>query len=167
METITALVKNAIGFTEKRGDRLEVANIQFNPAFDVPEAAAPGRDIQFIRMIVNYVLYGLLLVAVVVMGFRLVRFLTNEPAYQEAGQLAGLLPAGVANLEQQLLAEGEGGGVRLIGREAPEEELPENGPLPTARLRRLESERRKLVENATKDQKAVTLMIRKWLREEN
>ncbi len=39
MERITALVRSAIGFDEKRGDKLEVANLPF-ATVDIPDAAA-------------------------------------------------------------------------------------------------------------------------------
>ena len=41
LQQMTALVRSAIGFDEKRGDRVEVVNLRFAAAEDMPVAEAP------------------------------------------------------------------------------------------------------------------------------
>jgi flagellar M-ring protein FliF len=50
MDQISRLVKSAVGFDEKRGDRLEIASMPFATTMDVPETpAAPARTIPALR----------------------------------------------------------------------------------------------------------------------
>lgn len=157
MSKITSLIKNAVGYSETRGDALVVENIPFLPVFEAPSAPVSAFDAVRIGTIVNYVMYGLLLLMVGYMGLRMVRFLTTEPSYQAMGELAGLLPSRVGELEERLA----GAGRLPPGEAAPEETRDKEED----RHRRLSEQREKMKANLAKDDKAITLMVRKWLKE--
>lgn len=164
MEKLTGLVKTAIGFTETRGDQLVVENIQFSPIFESAPPPAAGMDRDLIGMIVNYVLYGVLFLLVAYMGVRMLRFLTTEPTYERMGEMTGLLPVGVDEFEARLAAGPTG--PRMLGAaESDVSEAPVNEE--EQRRRKMEESRRNMLENVSKDPKAVALMVRRWLKEEH
>ncbi len=162
MAKLTSLVKNAVGFTETRGDQLVLENVQFNPSVESPAETAGRFDVGFIGMVANYVLYGVLFLLLAFMGFRLLRFLTTEPSYDRLGEMTGLLPAGVEDVENRLAA---GPQARLLTQ--PEEPAPTAHGEEETRRRKMDENRKSLIENVQKDKKAVALMVRRWLKEQN
>ncbi len=159
IQKITTLVKNAIGYNDERGDQLVVENVQFNPTFEAP-APLPGvgSGLKY-QQIANYVLYGAMLLIVAVMAFTMMRFLTREPSYQAVGEMAGLLPSRVGELETRISEQGP----RMLS--GPDEESARLSQ-EQERHRRLVKQRDELKANLAKDDKAVTLMVRKWLKEQ-
>ncbi|MBZ0271684.1 flagellar M-ring protein FliF [bacterium] len=166
MATITELVKKAIGFNETRGDQLEVANVAFQSEFEEPNFDEGGVTADLVRTIVNYVLYGVLLLIVAIMGLRLVRFLTAGPAPAELTEFAGMLPAGLDEMERRLSGGAETSRLRLPAGDDGDEAPREPGESERDRMKKLSDQRKLLIDNASKDQKAVTLMVRKWLKEQ-
>lgn len=162
MAKLTSLVRNAVGFTETRGDQLVLENVQFNPAIDAPADTAGRFDVGFIGMIANYVLYGVLFLLLAFMGFRMLRFLTTEPSYDRLGEMTGLLPVGVEDLENRLAA---GPQARLLAQ--AEEAAPAAQGEEETRRKKMDENRKNLIENVQKDKKAVALMVRRWLKEQN
>ncbi len=159
IQQITTLVKNAIGFSAERGDQLVVENVQFNPGFEAPATLPLTKDRMRYKEIANYILYGILLLIVAVMAFTMMRFLTHEPSYQAVGEMAGLLPSRVGELETKIA----GRGPRMIARTEEDEETRID--IEQERHKRLAKQREELKTNLSKDDKAVTLMVRKWLKE--
>ena len=96
LQQMTALVRSAIGFDEKRGDRVEVVNLRFAAAEDMPAAEAPFNLLGFgkadlFRMVegLAFALIGVLVMLLVVKPF-LNRLAGAVPAAEPAGT-AGLL----------------------------------------------------------------------------
>ncbi|MCB9478204.1 MAG: flagellar M-ring protein FliF [Deltaproteobacteria bacterium] len=176
MASITALVKNAIGYSEERGDQIEVLNVPFQTTMDIPTETSSGMDPALLRMIINYSLYGVMLLIATIFVWRMMRFLT-APAEYDAAQIGGLLPAGVGDVERLLESGGErtragqllgeAGGRLLGGETAAKGGAEKNDQSEADRRKKLEEQRKALMDNAQKDQKAVALMVRKWLKEDH
>ena len=158
MNTYTEIIKKAVGFSLQRGDQIEVANIAFAPEGLGDEAALKMDKTGFYLQILNYAMaiIGVLLFLMFVVR-PLVRWLTAEPGLEaELGIPAGMLRgATVGELEAQLGGEGAPG----------EAEKTEHADL-HERMRKLEQQRSSLLETAAMDRNAVTLMVRKWLKED-
>ena len=159
IQKITTLVQNAIGYNQERGDQLVVENVQFNPSFEAPAALPGSGDRTKYKEIANYALYGILLAIVIVMAFSMMRFITREPSYQAVGEMAGLLPSRVGELETKMTQRGP----RMLSAKEEEEESVIDRE--KERHQRLAKQREELKANLSKDDKAVTLMVRKWLKE--
>jgi flagellar M-ring protein FliF len=166
MATITEIVKKVVGYNEQRGDQIEVANIPFiTEAAEMEETRADRMDLYL-----RFINYGLAVIGVVLFLLfvvrPLVRWLTSEPSLETqlglppgmvAGatvgeleaRLAGRLPPG----ERAALEEGVAAG------EGPREESLAD------KMSKLNKQKKDLVETAARDSEAVTLMIRRWLKE--
>ena len=159
MKTYTELIKNAVGFNKDRGDQIEVANIPF-----VTEGL--GGDMkadktQFYLQIMNYVLAGLGALAFLFFVVRpLVRWLTSEPSLEaQLGLGPGMLRgAKVGELEATLGGKPALGPGSAAG-EAVSISLED-------KMKKLNEQRNNILETATRDREAVTLMVRRWLKED-
>lgn len=154
------LAKTAVGFDAKRGDQITLANISFqNDENWTEQALFPESNKEMILTLVNY---GLILLGALAFFFLVLRplisWLTTEedPITDEAIQQ--LLPSRVVDFEERLL-------------EGAIDDQPENsGPSSDEQFefmrRQLHDRRRVAIENARRDRKAITMMIRKWLKED-
>ncbi|MDP8224558.1 MAG: flagellar basal-body MS-ring/collar protein FliF [Candidatus Lernaella stagnicola] len=160
MLTYEEIVKKIVGFTLSRGDQIEIANIQFvSEALGFEEV--PTSQLDVIIRILQYVfaVVGALLFLFIVVR-PLIRWLTSEPALErQLGLPAEMLEgATVGELEERYPgqlgpATDEGG-----GEEEYKESLAE-------RMGRLQQQKADLLETAARDREAVTLMVRRWLKE--
>jgi len=164
IEKFTLLVKNAVGFSADRGDKLEVTNVAFSAdeAFD-EQVAFPERKRDLILTIVNHSLIGvgLLLFALFVLR-PLIKWLTSEPAYESVAELAGMLPSGIGDLEERYLGAGD-------GEERPGS-LPPGGASKDdtdTKMKDLMERRERMKANASQDKKAIAAMLKKWLKEDD
>lgn len=154
MKRISEMVKTAIGYDEKRGDRVEVANIPF--LIETPEKI-PSSTLKspIVKLAIRY---GLLAIAAIMMFLFVVRpivaWLTSEQELKEeelqkvVGEMTGMT---VAEAEKKLTE----------AREAHS-----GNELWSARMKELEERRLKMIENAKRDKKAIALMIKRWLKED-
>lgn len=161
METYTAIVKKAVGFNEKRGDQIEVANVQFITEDRTLEE--PTRRLDLIIKIANYVLAALGVLLFLLFVLRpLIRWLTSEPALEAQLGLPADLLAGaptVAELE-----------AKLTGRELPEvsekeAEAQAKVDALSEKMTKLKESKEDLLNTAARDRDAVRLMVRRWLKE--
>ena len=140
-ETIVGLVKAAMGFNEKRGDRVFVGNMPFEAAFEddkVNEIEATKVRNQFILDIVRYVALGLAILSLIMFVIRpMVQRLSSKP--EDLDLLMGM-PATIGELEGEEL-------------EIPTER--ESGIPP----------REKILELAKQDPLKTSALIHTWLRE--
>jgi len=161
MGTFTEIVKKAVGFDKERGDQIEVANIAFLTEGVGDEEWGGGDRTGFYLQILNYALaiLGVLLFLLFVVR-PMIRWLTAEPSLEsELGIPAGMLQgATVGELEASL------GGGMLPG--APEAEVKAEGERLEDRMKKLEMQKADLLETASRDRNAVTIMVRRWLKEE-
>jgi flagellar M-ring protein FliF len=151
------LVKKAVGFDQTRGDQIEVANVSFQGQEDWTDTAAPSGNRE---LIVPLVKYGVALLGAIGFFFLvlrpLIRWLTTEEEPINDEVLARLIPGRVSDVEEKLLSTGAG-----------KELAPAAEPDQVENMRRqLQERRRTAVENARRDRKAITMMVRKWLKED-
>ena len=140
-ETIVGLVKAAMGFNEKRGDRVFVGNMPFEAAVEDDKAneieATRVRN-KFILDIVRYVALGLAILSLIMFVIRpMVKRLSSKP--EDLDLLMGM-PATIGELEGEEL-------------EIPTER--ESGIPP----------REKILELAKQDPLKTSALIHTWLRE--
>ena len=144
------IVKTAIGYNEKRGDKVEIANIPFMVQ-EQEEIPAPTLQSPLVKMLIRY---GLLALAAVLVFLFVVRPLVSwlvadqEITDEELGKVVTGMTVGEA---EKKLAE---------GKPAEEGELWED------RLKELEARRARMIEEAKRDKKAIVLMIKRWLKED-
>ncbi|NLH51164.1 MAG: flagellar M-ring protein FliF [Myxococcales bacterium] len=165
MATFTEIVKKVVGYNEQRGDQIEVANIPFV----TEEAGALESPYEKMDYIIRFVNYGLAVLGVVLFLLFIVRpllrWLTTEPSLEsQLGMPAELLAGATVGEIEARLAGRLGPGV------AAEEAVPaeEAGPKEITmaeRMGRLNRQKADLLETASRDSEAVTLMIRRWIKE--
>ena len=68
IEQITALVKSAIGFEQKRGDQVEVVNLRFADSPAVPAAAEEGGFFSMLRFTTDDIFQGVQILVIVVLS---------------------------------------------------------------------------------------------------
>lgn len=164
MDKFTQLVKTTVGYSSERGDKLEVINIAFNgdQAFD-QVLGFPNQKKEMIFTIVNHSLIGVGLLLFAIFVIRpMIKWLTADPAYETVAELAGVLPSGVAELEQQMLR----GGDRGKGSLPPGEDLDDEEETQDSRMAKLMKRREKIMSDATKDKAAIASIMKKWLKED-
>ncbi len=159
MTTFTELIKKAVGFNKDRGDQIEVATVPFLTD-GLGEEGLGGDKMDLYSRILNYVLAGLAGLLFLLFVVRpLVRWLTSEPSLeQQLGLPPGLLQGStVGELEAHMQRPGLPAATEP--GTAPETDIQD-------RLKKLDQQRANVLESASRDQAAVTLMVRRWLKEE-
>jgi flagellar M-ring protein FliF len=138
------LVRSAVGFDEKRGDRVEVVSMRFTAADEGPEAAALPIWAQFDKADLVRLIEGALLTLAVILTLALVlrpmvlRLALAQPSLAAAGAIAVAegAPAMVAGPDGTMIPAPEG-----AARPDPEEEVMRlanvEGELRVASLRRV------------------------------
>ncbi len=134
LEQIEKLVKSAIGFDDKRGDRLDVVSMPFVSAMDVVDPAAPVRPgkangdlITFVQMVA----FGVVGFGIIILTARSIFAALNKPpvamaiAGGTAEEIAGGTPAGIR------IAQQAGGalGLTVTGSDAARAEAEEDDTL--------------------------------------
>jgi flagellar M-ring protein FliF len=165
MAIYTDIVKKIVGFNEKRGDQIEVANIPF-VAEDAGVMAAPASDLDFFIRIGQYVfivLGALLFLFFVVRP--LVRWVTTEPSLErQLGMSAHMLEGSTVGELETRMAAGQLGAAPAAADASEAEGLPAGESL-ADRMSHLNQQKADLLETASRDRDAVTLMVRRWLKE--
>jgi flagellar M-ring protein FliF len=168
MERITALVRSAIGFDEKRGDKLEVANLPF-ATVDIPDAAAAAPTMfdfskqDYFRMAELAVL-SIVAILVILLVARpiLSHALTPQPAgLRDQSQGMQALPPGSP---QAALAPPSGGGGG--GRELPDASNQEMIDLDRVEGRVKASSIKKVGEIVEKHPEEAVAIVRNWMYQE-
>jgi flagellar M-ring protein FliF len=165
MATFAEVVKRVVGYNEQRGDQIEVANIPFVTEGGEGEKTPAEKMDNIIRLVnIGLAVAGALLFLLFVVR-PLIRWLTTEPSLEAQLGLPPEMLAGatVGELEARLtgrLPPGE----RPALEEAVERPPTEEETL-RARLKDLHKKKADLLETAGRDSEAVTLMIRRWLKE--
>ncbi len=173
---IEALVKSAVGYTEERGDLVEVQNIRFSDDTSLADEEY-FRDMMQKEMWEKYITYGLLGLAIL-LAFILVRTLLKSsisillPAAAQVGALppgetTGLLKtigAGKASAELQ-----EGGGPKQMITPDDEAEISEDfymaklSPEARAKLKAKDKMTAEVIGFATNNPEDASKLIRTWL----
>jgi len=151
IKRFSEMVKTAVGYDEKRGDKVDVANIPF--LVETPEKILPlGMKSPLVKLAIRY---GLLALAAIMMFLFVVRplvsWLVSEQEISEADLSKAVTGMTVEQAEKKL-AEAR-------------ETKPEGAPW-DARMKELGEQRARMIENAKRDKKAIALMIKRWLKED-
>jgi len=150
LRRFSEIVKTAIGYSEKRGDMVQVTNVQF--LVETPEEL-PSSKLQnpIVKIAIRY---GLLALAAILLFLFVVRplvlWLTAEQEITEEELDRVITGMTVGDAERELEGPKRGG----------EHELWQD------RLKELEEKRAKMIEDAKRDKKAIVLMIKRWLKED-
>ena len=163
---IGSLVRSAVGYDEKRGDRVEVVSMRFTAPEDVPELAALPAWAQFDKSdLVRLTEGGLLAIAVVlclllVLRPMVLRLTLAGPGAALAGP-AGAAGASAAMLRAQGNSEQAGTALTPIGEDAIEAETMMQIANVEGTLRA--SSLRKVSELVKQHPEASLAMIRNWI----
>jgi flagellar M-ring protein FliF len=113
MKKLEDLVKKAVGYSEERGDQVQVLNVAFETNAEEPasqsgtEATAVGNPM--IGQYVRYGMFGLFAMLILLFVVRpLIRLLSTPPAPGQFGLPAGTLPATIGQLEAAMGAAPQG-----------------------------------------------------------
>ncbi len=173
---IEALVKSAVGYTEERGDIVEVQNIRFSDDTSLADEEY-FRDMMQKEMWEKYITYGLLGLAIL-LAFILVRTLLKSsinillPAAAQVGALppgetTGLLKAvGVGKEAAEIQ---EGGGPKQMITPDDEAEISEDfymaklSPEARAKLKAKDKMTAEVIGFATNNPEDASKLIRTWL----
>ena len=135
LDQIGKLVKSAIGFDEKRGDRLDVVSMPFVSTLDAAEAApsagpvkSNGDLVTFVQMIA----LGVVGFGIIILTARSILAALNKPpaglalSAQELGQIAGGATPSLGQPAVSALGIGHSGGGPGIAADADEETVSLN-----------------------------------------
>ena len=174
MKALTALVRSAIGYDEKRGDTVDVVNMQFAPV-DEPEAAAPAQTIMgFERADIVHMGETLILAVVAVLVILLVvRPLVNRLLDAAAG--GGVAMAEPARLPGRpgaaaLPPPGGGGGtVALAQQRGAQHAAEQDAMIDIGQVdgRVAASSLRKVSEIVDKHPEEALAIVRSWMSQDN
>jgi flagellar M-ring protein FliF len=161
LEQFKSLAMSAVGFDKKRGDQIEVINMSFRgqETFSEEVFAEQPRDWVTLGIKWGGIFLGSILFFFLVLR-PLIQWLTTEEVQISDEAMEMLLPGRVGDVEDRLL--GRGG----VAVEDIEETTDHNDELAEMR-QQIQDRRRVAIENARRDRKAITLMIRKWLKEDH
>ncbi len=160
LDEITALVRDAVGYVEQRGDRVSVVNLEFSAP-----PAEPVEPVLSSDLLADLIRYALIAAAILFAYYALVRpFLKpapvkEEPAMPIADPLMTPAPPMVESVLEEPTLEGE-----LVKEETPLETMSEAET-------RLEEKKRKRYEEllqhaekfATEKPEETALLLRAWL----
>lgn len=177
LQKIASLARNAVGFSQERGDQLEVINMQFNDPTRQLEAAEDGGLLglpsgQLMRaaelLVLGVVAVLILLLVVRPLVSRLLESAATQPAPQPAGAGAGagrdqMLPEGGAAAGQ---LPGGGGAVAEFGADEEEEEAEQLVDLNKVEGRVRASSMRKISEIVERHPEEAVTIIRNWLHQQ-
>jgi len=160
LDEITALVRDAVGYVEQRGDRVSVVNLEFSAP-----PAEPVEPVLSSDLLADLIRYALIAAAILFAYYALIRpFLKpapvkEEPAMPIADPLMTPAPPLVESVPEEPTVEGE-----LVEEETPLETMSEAET-------RLEEQKRKRYEEllqhaekfATEKPEETALLLRAWL----
>jgi flagellar M-ring protein FliF len=171
MDQITRLVKTAVGFDEKRGDKLEIACMPFTNAMEVPDTApaspvaVPALRNNELASFIQLVAFGAIGLITIVMTARSIFAHLSEPpaSFIVKSPEPAFLAAGHSQLALEAAGAGQaagGGRQLLLGAPSvdPEEEFQEVFESPKAR---------KVREMIEKDPTLAARVIEQMLHEES
>jgi flagellar M-ring protein FliF len=125
MKKLEELVKKAVGYSEERGDQVQLVNVAFDTsaADDLAGTGdATALPNPLIGQYIRYVLFGLLAILIVLFVVRpLIRLLSNAPLdVPQFGFPPGTLPATVGELEAGMAPGLSQGAVLEMARTNPQ-----------------------------------------------
>lgn len=134
LERITALVRSAIGFNEKRGDMIEVVNLRFAEPAAMPQAAADTGFLSMLRFttddIMRFVEIGVMLILGLLVLLFVIRPLVRRVITPEEGSAAAITQTGNTIATPALAAPGVPGQVMQAPPLAPNAAGQQQAPLP-------------------------------------
>ncbi|RMF84594.1 MAG: hypothetical protein D6736_18980, partial [Nitrospinota bacterium] len=146
MEKYREIVKSAVGYNAQRGDRVEVANVPFEPQGDLGELVAKEARWAFWMSVSRYIAYIILAFFFFLFVVRpLIRRFTGE---QEPLELETQLPRTVSELEADL-------GAPDMLTEGIEEEVTEHKP---------QTPRERVAEFVSAEPERAAELVRLWLK---
>ena len=168
LQQMTALVRSAIGFDEKRGDRVEVVNLRFAATEDLPAGDAPFNLLGFGKSDLFRMVEGL---AVALIGILVMMFVVKPFLNRLAEAVPAAEPAGAAGL----LTDQSGGTAALPGPAGsvvpltPAGNLAEEAMIDLSRVegRVKASSIKKIGEIVDKHPEVTVAILRSWMYQES
>jgi len=166
MNSLTAMVKGALGVREDRGDELHITNIAFDKeTFSGVDASLAGMDYQeMILALAPKVILGtvLLMLLLMIRGFLKKNLSTARETFV---QRPSLLPKTAAARRAQLMP---GSSAKAAEKQIEEEvELPDLDEEVPQEVKRSDAERKRIASFADEKPEVATMLLRSWLLDAN
>lgn len=170
LEEITALVRDAVGYVEERGDRVSVVNLEFSAPPAVPEEPVLSND-----LLADLIRYALIALAILFAYYALIRpFLKPAPVKEDASKSGDDVLMTPAAPPIDLMGTPIQPDLGVIDEPIKDEEpTPEDAM--TEAEKRLEEEKRKRYQDllqhaekfATEKPEETALLLRAWLNDKD
>lgn len=167
LNRISALVKSAVGYSEERGDIVEVQNLQFDNSTNLADEEYFQELIKK-EMWEKYITYGLLALAII-LGFILVRMLFKSSITKLLTPALEGIPALSSGIDQVAGKLPEGQKSKTAPLPEPEEEISEDlfikklSPEARAKLKAKDKMTAEVIEFTKQSPEDASKLIRSWL----
>ncbi|KKA08458.1 flagellar M-ring protein FliF [Pseudomonas ogarae] len=154
LENINNLVRQAMGFTESRGDALQVINSPFVEADTAVAEQAWWKTPEAYNLLMSAMRYGLVGFAALTLWWLVLRPMQRRNADMNRHVLADLSEPGTA-----LVPTAKGTGVMVANQEHPPQTLPRKSAV-------YEQNMQSLQQIAAEDPRLVAMIVRGWMKKE-
>lgn len=154
LENINNLVRQAMGFTESRGDALQVINSPFVEADTAVTEQAWWKTPEAYNLLMSAMRYGLVGFAALTLWWLVLRPMQRRNADMNRHVLADLSEPGTA-----LVPTAKGTGVMVANQEHPPQTLPRKSAV-------YEQNMQSLQQIAAEDPRLVAMIVRGWMKKE-
>ena len=108
LDRLTALVRSAIGFDEKRGDRVEVVNLRFAEAVGVPQIVEDGGFLGMFRFTTDDIMHAVNLLVVAILSLLVLLFIVRPLVRRVVTPDESIVPALPPAAAETMLVRQEG-----------------------------------------------------------
>jgi flagellar M-ring protein FliF len=167
LDRISALVKSAVGFSEERGDIVEVQNLQFDNSTNLADKEY-FQELVEKEMWEKYITYGLLALAII-LGFVLVRMLFKSSINNLLAPALARIPALGSGADLVAGNLPEASKSKTTALPEPEEEISEDlfikklSPEARAKLKAKDKMTAEVIEFTKQSPEDASKLIRSWL----
>ena len=108
LDRLTALVRSAIGFDEKRGDQVEVVNLRFAEAVGVPQIVEDGGFLGMFRFTTDDIMHAVNLLVVAILSLLVLLFIVRPLVRRVVTPDESIVPALPPAAAETMLVRQEG-----------------------------------------------------------
>ncbi|MCC6947676.1 MAG: flagellar M-ring protein FliF [Bradyrhizobiaceae bacterium] len=108
LDRLTALVRSAIGFDEKRGDQVEVVNLRFAEAAGTPQIVEDGGFLSMFRFTTDDIMHAVNLLVVAILSLLVLLFIVRPLVRRVVTPDESIVPALPASAAEATLVRQEG-----------------------------------------------------------
>jgi flagellar M-ring protein FliF len=169
LDRITALVRSAIGFDDKRGDRVEVVNLRFAEVAGTPQIIEDGGFMSMLRFTTDDIMHAVNLLVVAILSLLVLLFVVRPLVRRVVTPDEAAIPA--LPVPEPVLVRHEGEGSQMpVQAPAPRLVTPENIAARQIEFAQLQGEAhqqsiQKVGELASRNPYETVSILRQWMHE--